>query len=70
MTVLTLRPRQIEVLRLVSGGLTDRQAGEQLGISEGAARNHVYRASKLLGGRNRVHAVVLAHELGLLDGPR
>lgn len=62
-----LPPRQLQVLRLVAQGLTDRQVGERLGISEETARNHLYRAGLKLGFHNRTHASVLALQYGLLE---
>lgn len=67
MTARDLPTRQQQVLRLVAEGLTDRQVGERLGIAEGTARNHLYRAGLTLGFRNRTHAAVLAFEQGLLE---
>ncbi|WP_433731111.1 response regulator transcription factor [Actinoplanes sp. CA-051413] len=62
-----LPARQQQVLRLVAEGLTDRQVGERLGIAEGTARNHLYRAGQTLGFHTRTHAAVLAFEHGLLE---
>jgi DNA-binding CsgD family transcriptional regulator len=66
-SVAVLSERQQQVLRLVAEGLNDRQVGARLGIAEGTARNHLYRAGLILGSHHRAHAVHLARQQGLLD---
>ncbi len=62
-----LTPRQLEVLRLLAEGLTDRQIGERLGISPATARTHVERIRALLGVRTRREAVTVALRMVLLE---
>jgi DNA-binding CsgD family transcriptional regulator len=62
-----LTPRELEVLQLVAAGLTNREIGEQLYMSEKTASVHISRILAKLDARGRVEAAGLAHRLGLLD---
>jgi DNA-binding CsgD family transcriptional regulator len=62
-----LTPRELEVLRLVAAGHTNREIGAELFISEKTASVHLSRILTKLGARGRVEAAGLAHRLGLLD---
>ncbi|WP_336923112.1 AAA family ATPase [Aquipuribacter sp. SD81] len=62
--VLTARER--EVLRLVAQGLTNRQVGARLFISEKTVSVHLSNAMAKLGASGRTEAVTLAHRTGLL----
>jgi DNA-binding NarL/FixJ family response regulator len=64
-----LTGRQIEVLALVARGLTNRQVGESLGISERTVRNHMRAILRRLRSRDRTHAVVLAISAGWIAIP-
>ncbi|WP_027934665.1 helix-turn-helix transcriptional regulator [Amycolatopsis thermoflava] len=61
-----LTPRERSVLQLVAGGLTNRQVGERLFISEKTASVHLSRVMAKLGAGSRAEAVSLAHQRGLL----
>jgi DNA-binding NarL/FixJ family response regulator len=63
---LGLTPREAEVLSLVSAGLTNRQIGEQLFVSEKTASVHVSNILAKLGAAGRTEAVALARRRGLL----
>jgi DNA-binding NarL/FixJ family response regulator len=52
--------RQLEILRNVARGRTNREIGETLGISERTVRNHMRAIMKRLSGADRTHAVVIA----------
>ncbi|HTI26982.1 MAG TPA: response regulator transcription factor, partial [Kutzneria sp.] len=60
-------PRERSVLELVASGLTNRQVGERLYISEKTASVHLSRVMAKLGAASRTEAVSLAYERGLLD---
>jgi DNA-binding NarL/FixJ family response regulator len=63
-----LTARELEVLALVAAGLTNRQIGEALFISEKTASVHVSRILAKLGARTRAQAAAVAGQLGL-TGP-
>ncbi|MDP9183631.1 MAG: LuxR C-terminal-related transcriptional regulator, partial [Actinomycetota bacterium] len=61
-----LTPREVEVLRLVAAGLTNRQVGAQLFMSEKTASVHVSRILAKLAVSGRAEAAARAAQLGLL----
>jgi DNA-binding CsgD family transcriptional regulator/tetratricopeptide (TPR) repeat protein len=64
-----LTARQMEVLRLVSAGMTNREIARALFISEKTAGAHVSSILAGLGVRSRVEAATAAHRLGLAWTP-
>lgn len=65
--VKVLSPRQIEVLRLISIGKSNKQIAFELGLTEGTVKIHVTAILKLLNVYNRTGAVAAAVQLGLLN---
>jgi ATP/maltotriose-dependent transcriptional regulator MalT len=61
-----LSEREIEVLRLVTSGLSNREIAGQLFISPGTAKTHIHHLCGKLGVRNRTEAAMKAKELGLV----
>jgi DNA-binding CsgD family transcriptional regulator len=61
--------RQLEILKHVARGRTNRQIGEILGISEKTVRNHLRTISHKLSTSDRTHAVVLAIGNGWISIP-
>ena len=62
-----LSEREIEVLRSVSRGNTNRIVGEQLSISEDTVKGHMKNILGKLGANDRTHAVTVAIVRGILD---
>jgi DNA-binding CsgD family transcriptional regulator len=62
-----LTAREVEVLRLVAAGRTNRQIGEELFISESTAGVHVSRILAKFGVAGRVEAATIAARLGLTE---
>jgi two-component system, NarL family, response regulator LiaR len=63
---LGITPREMEVLQLVARGLSNREIGEALFVSENTVKTHCSRAFDKLGARRRTEAVKRSKELGLL----
>jgi DNA-binding NarL/FixJ family response regulator len=62
-----LTPRQLEVLRLVAAGQTDKQIARALALSPRTVEMHVGRALEALACHTRAEAVRKAVELRLLQ---
>ena len=63
---LGITPRELEVLQLVARGLSNREIGETLFVSENTVKTHCSRAFDKLGARRRTEAVKRSKELGLI----
>lgn len=61
--------REREILELLAHGLSAREVGERLGISERTVNTHVGHIYRRLGVRNRVDAVREGIRLGLVETP-
>jgi DNA-binding NarL/FixJ family response regulator len=64
-----LTERELEVLRAVATGLTNGEIAQELHLSESTVKTHVGRAFAKIGARDRVQAVIIAYDSGLV-GPR
>ena len=61
-----LSPRELEVLRLVAEGLSNRVIGERLFVGEATVKTHLLHVFAKLGVDDRTRAVTRAMELGIL----
>lgn len=62
-----LTPREIDVLRLVASGHSNKQIATALGIGESTVKTHLLKVFDKLGVADRTRAVTLAMERGLLS---
>ena len=56
------------MLRLIAQGLSNADIGERLFISDTTVKTHVTHVLQKLGLRDRVQAVVLAYQAGIVEG--
>jgi len=61
-----LTRREVEVLRLMAGGYSNREIASALGTAEGTVKNHASSILSKLGVRDRTRAVLKALELGYI----
>jgi DNA-binding NarL/FixJ family response regulator len=61
-----LTERELEVLKAIASGLSNREIAERLVITEGTVKNHVSNLIAKLEVRDRTQAVLKAQELGLI----
>ena len=62
-----LTERELDVFRLIARGLSNAEIGAELFISETTVKTHITHIFQKLDLRDRVQAVVLAHEAGIFE---
>lgn len=60
-----LTPREKEILRHLADGLSNKEIGRELGISDGTVKLHVKSILRKLNARSRVEAAVIATQQGI-----
>jgi DNA-binding CsgD family transcriptional regulator len=63
-----LSPREAEVIRLVARGMSNREIGEELFISQHTVANHMRSVLRKTGAANRTEVASYAHLRGLAEG--
>ncbi len=66
--VATLTARELDVLHLISQGLSNAEIGRELFISDATVKTHVTRVLQKLDLRDRAQAIVLAYQTELFEG--
>ena len=61
-----LTERETEILRLLSGGYSNKEIANSLKVAEGTVKNHVSNILSKLGVRDRTRSVLKALELGIV----
>jgi DNA-binding NarL/FixJ family response regulator len=62
-----LTPRELEVFRLIARGMSNAEVARELIVSETTVKTHVARVLMKLSLRDRIQAVVLAYESGIIQ---
>ena len=63
----TLSAREIDVLRLISGGNANKEIAAQLSITEETVKGHIKNILAKLGANDRTHAVTIGLKRGIID---
>ena len=63
---LAITPRELEILALIAGGLSNKEIATKLFVSESTVKTHSSRLFDKLGARRRTQAVQLGKELRLI----
>jgi DNA-binding NarL/FixJ family response regulator len=62
-----LTPREVEIVRHVAAGASNKRIAHTLAISEGTVKTHLHSIFKKIGVSNRVQLTLFAQERGLVD---
>jgi DNA-binding NarL/FixJ family response regulator len=63
----TLTPREVDVLRLISGGNANKEIAAQLSLTEETVKGHVKNILAKLGAKDRTHAVTIGLKRGIFE---
>jgi DNA-binding NarL/FixJ family response regulator len=64
-----LTPREVDVLRLLGNGDTNKAIADSLFISMDTTKKHVQNVISKLGARSRTHAAIIAAQAGIVGSP-
>ncbi|WP_460782363.1 response regulator [Microbacterium shaanxiense] len=67
-SVAQLSPREYEIFLEIARGATNAEIAATLHLAESTVKNNVGRIFAKVGARDRVHAVIIAHQAGVLSG--
>jgi DNA-binding NarL/FixJ family response regulator len=62
-----LTPREIDVLRLISGGNANKEIAARLSLTEETVKGHVKNILAKLGAKDRTHAVTIGIKRGIFE---
>jgi DNA-binding NarL/FixJ family response regulator len=62
-----LSAREIDVVRLIAGGNSNKRIADQLSIGEATVKSHVANILSKLGANDRAHAVTIALKRGIIE---
>ena len=62
----TLTARQMQVLKLIAQGLSNKQIAYEMGVSEATVKLHINALLRAIGVTNRTQAVITAQKMGLI----
>jgi DNA-binding NarL/FixJ family response regulator len=63
-----LSEREVEVLRQVAAGTSNKEIAHTLGVTEATVKSHMKNVMEKLGANDRAHAVTIAIRRGFMDG--
>lgn len=61
-----LSPRELEIVQLIAGGLSDKEIANELKISYGTVRDYVNRATIKYSAFNRTHLIAILKDLKII----
>jgi DNA-binding NarL/FixJ family response regulator len=62
-----LTPREVDVLRLIAAGNSNKRVADKLSIGEASVKSHVENILSKLGANDRTHAVTIALKRGIIE---
>jgi len=62
-----LTPREVDVLRLIAAGNSNKRVADKLSIAEASVKSHVESILSKLGANDRTHAVTIALKRGIIE---
>jgi DNA-binding NarL/FixJ family response regulator len=62
-----LTPREVDVLRLVGSGNTNREIGTLLSLTEETVKSHIRNILAKLGANDRTHALAIGIKRGIIE---